>query len=132
MKKLISLAAFALILTGTLAAKTPNILVEIFSLPHRPSLAVVSKLEQYLAPFTDITLHTYSFDDPKSKELVDKYNLHAHMPVAIFINGKNTFTVNGKTMTLINFPKGDSFVPSFEGSWRYQDVVSILRDMSKK
>ncbi len=132
MKKRTLLAAAILLMTGTIAAKASSITLEIFSLSHRPAQAVVNKLEQYLVPFKNLTIKKYDFEDPKAQSLLQKYGVHSHTPVAIFINGKNTFTVKGKPMTLVNFPKGDAFVPSFEGSWRYEDVVSILRDMTQK
>jgi len=121
------LAVFLQTAQEALAADT---LIEIFYLPHRPALAVVSEVEKVIAEFSDMTVKKYSFDDPDSKELVQQYNLSGHMPVAIFINGKNTFTVNGKQMNLRNFPKGNTFVPMFAGEWDYDNLRSILSEIS--
>ncbi len=110
-----------------LAADT---LIDIFFLPHRPALAVVSEVEKISAEFPDTTIQKYSFENPDNKELLKKYNLTGHMPVAIFINGKNSFTVNGEKKSLRNFPKGNTFVPLFAGEWDYDDLRSILREIS--
>ena len=103
--------------------------VEIFYLPHRPAMEVVSKVENVAAEFNIIGLKKYSFDDPGAEKLLKQYDLREHMPVAIFINGENSFTVNGQMIRLRNFPKGDAFVPMFAGEWDYADLRAILQEM---
>ena len=112
------------------AASGADIQMEIFYLPHRPALAVVSEVEKVAAEFADIVIRKYSFDDPDAKKLLKQYSLTDHMPVAIFINGQNNFTVNGQKISLRNFPKGDAFVPMFAGAWDYADLRLILREIS--
>jgi hypothetical protein len=73
----------------------------------------------------------YSFEDPNSRELLSKYKLREHMPVVIFINGKNEFILGNKKVIFKNFPKGNAFVPSFEGNWSYQDFESVLQSIVK-
>jgi hypothetical protein len=107
-----------------------DIQMEIFYLPHRPALAVVSKIENVAAEFKNINLKKYNFDDPDTEKLIKKYDLGGHMPVAIFINGQNSFPVNGREIVLRNFPKGDPFVPMFAGEWDYEDLKAILQDIS--
>ena len=110
-----------------LAADT---LIDIFFLPHRPALAVVSEVEKVAAEFNNIVIKKYSFEDPATKKLLKEYNLTGHMPVAIFINGQNTFTVKGKKISLRNFTKGNAFVPMFAGEWDYADLRIILQEIS--
>lgn len=107
-----------------------DIQMEIFYLPHRPALAVVSKVEKVAADFDNIVIKKYNFEDPDTDNLLKKYNLSGHMPVAIFINGQNNFTVKGQEISLRNFPKGDAFVPMFAGSWDYTDLRIILEGMN--
>ena len=104
--------------------------VEIFYLAHRPALAVVSKIDKILAQFPKITIKIYDFEARSTRELLQQYKLKGHMPVAVFINGKNKFTVNGKTISLRNFPKGDAFVPTFAGEWDYVDLQKILTSIN--
>ena len=114
----------------TAPAQAPDIEMEIFYLPHRPALNVVDKVEKLVADFANVIIRKYNFDDPDSEKLVEKYRLTEHMPVAIFINGKDRFTVNGHDLRLRNFPKGDSFVPTFSGEWDYPDLRAILTNLS--
>jgi len=112
--------------SGPSSAGETEVLVEIFYLPHRPAEAVVGDVEGIAGRFKGVTVREYNFEDPKSRKQLENYGLREHMPVAIFINGKNEFTVGGKKITLRNFPKGNSFVPMFEGSWTYKDIEAIL------
>ena len=109
-----------------------DILMEIFFLPHRPAMAVVDEVEKVAAEFAGVVVRTYSFDDPSSGKLVEKYDLAGHMPVAIFIDGKNRFRLAEHTVSLRNFPKGNDFVPMFAGEWDYDDLRAILREKSAK
>ncbi len=105
-------------------------LIEIFFLPHRPALDVVTKVEKIAAEFDNMVIKKYNFNDPAAKTLLKKYNLTGHIPVAIFINGQNTFTVNGEKIILRNFTRGNAFVPTFAGEWDYDDLRVILQKIS--
>jgi len=124
-------AFFMLLIAGLIVIPRPAQaegakLVEIFYLPHRPAEAVVRDVEQVVSKFPGVAIKTFSFEDPANRNILKKYGLTAHMPVAIFIDGKNEFTIAGRSFQLINFPKGNAFVPMFEGSWTYQDIETIL------
>jgi ABC-type glycerol-3-phosphate transport system substrate-binding protein len=102
--------------------------VEIFYLPHPPAQAVVKEIDKVLAGQKNITVKKISFLDENSADLVKKYNLQDHMPVAIIIKGKNTFTINAKQVTFRNFPKSNSFIPSgLGGNWDYSDLRKVLK-----
>jgi hypothetical protein len=113
----------ALGLTRAIAASN---LVEIFYLPHPPAEAVVRDVEAVLKKYSQFKVEKYSFEDPKSRKLLSKYNIREHMPVVIFVNGKSEFVIGNKKVIFKNFPKGNAFVPTFEGNWSYQDFESIL------
>ena len=104
--------------------------VEIFYLPHPPAVAIVKKVEPIIAEFPKFQVKEFSFDDPGAKSVIEKYNLTEHMPIVIFIGGKDTFTVGDKSIELKNFPKGDAFAPSFEGGWSYEDLRAVLKTLN--
>lgn len=111
---------------GQTLAEDPT-LIEILFLPHPPAMAVVSKVEKVAAEFNNIVIKKYNFEDPATKKIMKKYNLTGHMPIAVFINGQNTFTVKGEKISLRNFTRGNSFVPMFAGEWDYDDLRLILK-----
>lgn len=113
------------------SARAAEILVEVFYLPHAPAVAVVKEVEKVASEFRGLTLKKYDFEDPASRPAIEKRKLSAHMPVAIFINGKDTFTVGGKAITFRNFPRGNAFVPMFAGEWDYPDIRVILTEAAK-
>ncbi len=106
--------------------KVQNNLVEIFYLPHPPAEAIVKKVEDILKKYPEYKIKKYNFYDANNKVKIESYKLLDHIPVAIFINGTDSFTIDGQKITLKNFPKGDAFVPTLEGSWSYEDLEKIL------
>lgn len=114
----------------TTPARAGAIIMEIFYLPHGPAMKVVAEIEKIGAEFKQVTISKYSFEDPGSRDLIRKYQLTEHTPVAVFINGANSFTVGDRSLRLRNFPKGDAFVPMFAGEWDYDDLRAILVGMA--
>jgi hypothetical protein len=123
---LITLLISLFAVMGLTPAIATSDVVEIFYLPHPPAEAVVKDVEAVLKKYSQFKVDKYSFEDPKGREPVLKYKLREHMPVVIFINGKNEFILGNKKVIFKNFPKGNAFVPMFEGNWSYQDLDSIL------
>lgn len=101
-------------------------LIEIFYLSHAPAQEIIQQIEPIIAKFPQYTVEQYDFEDPANDQLVERYGIIYHLPIAIYINGENTFTVDGEIITLENFPEGDAFVPSAEGDWSYEDLEKIL------
>ena len=130
--KAIIIAAFIVYaVIGTATAMAASRVVEIFFLSHPPAEAVVKDVEAVLKKHDQFKVAKYSFEDPQSKKILAKYNLREHMPVVIFINGQNEFALGNRKVVFKNFPKGNAFVPMFEGNWSYQDLDSVLSAVGK-
>lgn len=114
----------------TAVCRASSVVVEIFYLPHPPAEAVVRDVEASLNGLKGIELRKYNFEAPESRKQIAKYNIREHTPVLIYINGKNEFVVGNRKIVLKNFPKGNSFVPFYEGNWSYQDVRDIMRSIA--
>ena len=119
------------LLVQAASAHAADILLEVFYLPHGPAMAVVSEVEKVASEFPNLTLKKYDFEDTANRPVIVLHKLTAHMPIAIFINGKDTFMIGGKTLTLRNFPKGNAFVPMFAGEWDYPDLRTLLAGAAK-
>lgn len=119
-------ALFGLLVFQVGWAKAAEIELEIFYLPHRPAMEVVKKVEQIATEFAGVTVRKYDFEDPGSRTAIESHHLTEHMPIALFVNGRDGFNIEKRTVLLRNFPKGDSFVPMFEGQWDYADLRAIL------
>ncbi len=110
--------------------KTAANLVEVFYLPHPPVDPIREKIKNILQKFPEYKLVEYDFDDKNSEDKINQYKLFDHIPVAIFINGKDTFLVDGKKITFRNFPQSDPFVPTYSGLWDYSDLEKILANQN--
>ena len=126
----ILVALFGLLVFQAGPARTAEIDLEIFYLPHRPAMEVVEKVERIAAEFTGVTIRKYDFEDPESRKAIDSHNITEHMPIAMFVNGRDEFQIENRTVLLRNFPKGDSFVPMYAGEWDYDDLRSILTGLA--
>jgi len=102
-------------------------LVEIFYLPHPPAQAIVQKVEAILKNHPKYTGRKYNFFDAANKQKIADYKISEHSPIIIFIAGQSVFTIGNRTVNLKNFPKGDAFVPTFEGDWNYDDLEQLLK-----
>jgi hypothetical protein len=103
-----------------------SIRVDIFYLPHPPAMAIVKKVEAILKKHPSVKLSEYDFLDPKNAERIKAHGFTEHSPVIILIDDKTSFTIDGKQIEFKNFPKGDAFVPSLEGSWTYEDIEKAI------
>lgn len=121
---LLTAAGFARLLAASHA-------VEILYLPHPPAEAVVNEVERIVKNHPQLRFEKHSFEDPKGRKLTERYKLREHMPVAIFINGRDEFSLGNRRVVLKNFPKGNAFVPMFEGNWSYRDLEDILRSVTR-
>jgi len=117
--------------TNSQSQKVAENLVEVFYLPHPPVDPIRKKIENILQKFPNYTLKEYNFEEDSNKQKIASYNLIGHIPVAIFIGGVKAFTIDGQKITFQNFPKGDTFVPTLEGSWNYNDLEKVLTDPNK-
>jgi hypothetical protein len=104
--------------------------VEIFYLPHPPAEAVVRDVEAALHGIKGVEVRKYSFEAAESRKQMARYSIREHTPVMIFINGRNDFVIGNRKIVLKNFPKGNAFVPNFEGNWSYQDIGEIMRSVT--
>ena len=126
----ILVALFVLLVFQAGPARAAEIALEIFYLPHRPAMEVVKKVEKIAGEFAGVTIRAYDFENPESRAAIDSHHLTEHMPVAMFVNGRDDFTVENRTVLLRNFPKGDSFVPMYAGEWDYDDLRAILTGLA--
>jgi len=119
----LAVAAFSFAVMGS----AYSAVIEIFYLPHPPAEAVVRDVDAVIKGFKGVEVKKYSFEDPGSRKPIAKYNIKEHSPVMIFVNGKNQFSLGKRQVALKNFPKGNAFVPMFEGNWSYEDLKQILK-----
>ena len=123
--------AIALIFSGCQkfpSASTGKPSVDILYLNHGPVLAVLQQVDPVLAAYGDqIQVNRYDFDTQEGAAFAKKMGINQHMPLAIYINGSDTFDLNGRKITFESFPQGAGTAIMAAGSWTFADLDAALK-----
>jgi hypothetical protein len=102
--------------------------VDILYLNHPPVIPVLDQVTARLKPYGDMVKVTrYDFDTPEGAAFAQKMGIMGHDPLAIFVNGSQSFKLDGRTVTFNSFPQGmgSGMVP--DGAWTIDDFDAILK-----
>lgn len=104
-----------------------GIRVEIISLDHAPirpfTEAALAIAESY---GDDVTVIVYDFDTPEGEAFAEAAGVTEHTPIAIFIDGRYEFEVDGRTVAFLNFPQGEGTGVVADGTWTMDDLRTVL------
>ena len=127
MRKLTAFLLLTLILAACGVQTTDPVQVEIISLDHAPIRPAVQEVINMTAEFGDkVAVQRYDFDTPEGAAFAEDHNLTEHTPIAIFVNGKTEFEVNGRSVTFFSFPQGTGTSMVAEGEWTMADLQAVL------
>jgi hypothetical protein len=102
--------------------------VDIIALNHPPLRPVLAEVDQLLAAYgARVHVTHYDFDTPEGASFATKMGLNGHIPMVIFINGKDTFTLNGRKVTFESFPQGQGTGMVADGAWTTADLDTVLK-----
>ena len=133
MKKIIIPFVVFILFAVTLAAvAAQKVTVEILYMNHGPLLSTLKEIDRVCAQFKDTaTVFRYDFESEDGERFMNKKGVHQHIPLMIWIEGKNAIPVNGKEIKFIGFPTG-SGPASFQGKWTIDDLRSALNTATRK
>jgi len=133
MKKIIfCLIAFVLILVSWPAFAAQKFSVEIIYLNHGPLMSTLKEIDNVCAQYKDkIIVSRYDFDSPEGEQFKNKKGIKQHVPLMIWIAGKNTVAINGKEIRFAGFPTG-SGPAFFQGKWTMKDFRLALEQATQK
>ena len=104
-----------------------GLLVEVVYLNHPPVHPIIQQIDQILSGYGDKVRETkYDFDTPEGEAFAKKKNLTGHIPLAIFIDGSETFNLNGRKVKFESFPQGEGTGMVPDGAWTMTDLQTIL------
>jgi hypothetical protein len=136
LKFLILIALFALTLSacgGKAGASTDGSTsgkptVDILYLNHPPVRDVLTKIDPILASYGDqLKVSRYDFDTPEGAAFAEEKGIKEHMPLIIYINGSNTFDLDGQKITFESFPQGEGTAVMAAGLWTLADLDAALK-----
>ena len=111
---------------GTDRASGP-VQIEIISLDHAPIRPAAQEVMAVAAEYGDkVIVQSYNFDTPEGAAFAEERGLTEHTPIAIFVNGKIEFELNGRPVIFHSFPQngGTGMVP--DGQWTMDDLRAVL------
>ena len=126
--------ALALAACAGSPSSTPGVVtVDILFLNHPPVREVLTQVDAVLAVYGDKgSVTRYDFDTPEGAAFAKQKGLTGHVPLAIFVNGSQTFDVNGRKVTFESFPQGAGTGMVPDGAWAVADLESVLQSIVKK
>lgn len=100
--------------------------VEILYMNHGPMRSTIKNLQELLAKQQGYVVESwFDFESKEGAEFKKNKGVTAHVPCMIWIDGKNTVEVDGKTVTFTGFPTGAG-PKSFQGHWTFDDLEKAL------
>jgi len=134
MKKFVlyGLTALCLFFIPAVALPAPPVSVEILFMNHGPLLSTVKGIRELCNGYGKaLAVSWYDSDSPEGEKFMDKKGIHQHVPLVVWIAGKQTAKVNGKEIQFVGFPTG-SGPPSFQGKWTLADLRTALDQATGK
>ena len=102
--------------------------VDILYLNHPPVLPVLDQVASVLEPYGDkVKVTRYDFDTPEGAAFAKKVGITGHDPLAIFVNGSQTFNLDNRVVTFNSFPQGAGTGMVPDGAWTIDDLDAVLK-----
>jgi len=133
MKKIIIPLVVSILFTFAFAGvAAQKVTVEILYMNHGPLLSTLKNIDNACAQYKEkITVFRYDFESEEGERFMNKKGVHQHVPLMIWIDGKNAVPVNGREIKFIGFPTG-SGPASFQGKWTIDDLRNALNAATRK
>ena len=133
MKKIVfCFIVFVLISISLMAFAAQKVSVEILYMNHGPLQSTLKEIDTICAQYNDkITVSRYDFDSAEGEKFKTKKGINQHVPLVIWIAGKNTVSIKGKEILFSGFPTG-SGPESFQGKWTMEDLRAALNSATQK
>jgi len=107
-----------------------TVTVDIVYLNHPPVLPILEEIDATLKPYGErVTVNRYDFDTPEGAAFAKKMGIAGHDPLAIFVNGSQSFDLGGRTVTFNSFPQGGGTGMVAEGAWTVADLDTVLKSI---
>ncbi|HVN98290.1 MAG TPA: hypothetical protein VMT62_17825 [Syntrophorhabdaceae bacterium] len=126
-----SLVLFALCFGTTLHAATP-VKVDVLYMNHGPLMDTINKMKATFSAYgNQLAVSWYDFDTQEGEKFMAKMGINQHVPLVVWIDGKQKWTVGTNQITFSGFPTGSG--PSFfQGKWTLDDLKSALNQATGK
>jgi hypothetical protein len=124
--------SFCLLSTPPVARSAAPVNLVILYMNHGPMQPTIRNLQELLGEYHGkVTAQWFDADKASGKDFMKRKKIHGHIPILILVNGKKSFSINGKDITFQGFPTGASPFKTVEGNWAIADLRQLLNNLTK-
>lgn len=133
MKKTLLSCFLALALLGGAGAHAAAVAhVDVLYMNHGPLQETLGKMKTVFSGFGDrLSVSWHDFDSKDGEQFMASKGIKQHIPLVIWIDGKQKYAVNAKEVTFAGFPTG-SGPAFFQGKWTIDDLRAALEQVVGK
>jgi hypothetical protein len=124
--------SLCLLSTPSVTRSAVPVKLEIIYMNHGPMQPTIRNLKELFDEYHGkvITLW-FDADSSSGKDFMKEKKIQGHIPLLILVNGKKSFSINGKDITFQGFPTGASPFKKVEGNWAIADLRQLLGNLTK-
>jgi hypothetical protein len=133
MKKIVFCFIVVVLMSISLMAfAAQKVSVEVLYMNHGPLQSTLKEIDNIFTQYKDkITVSRYDFESPAGEKFMAQKGIHQHIPLMIWIAGKNTVSIKGKEILFSGFSTG-SGPEFFQGKWTMEDLRAALNQVTQK
>jgi hypothetical protein len=106
--------------------------VEVLYMNHGPLLDSLEQIKKVFSQYgSKVVVSWYDFETKEGEQFMVKKGVTQHVPLVIWMDGKNALPVNGKEIKFVGFPTG-SGPAAFQGKWTMDDLRQALNQITSK
>ncbi len=106
-------------------AATP-VKVDVLYMNHGPLMDTINKMKNLFSTYgKQVNVSWHDFDTKEGEEFMAKMGIKQHVPLIIWIDGKEKVVVGARQLTFAGFPTG-SGPATFQGKWTMDDLKAAL------
>jgi hypothetical protein len=126
----ILVVVLSLVLPGLAKASGP-VVVDVLFMNHGPLRPTLDQLKDLFAKYGDkLSVRWHDFESQEGETFMAKMGITSHVPLVIWINGKDSMDIDGTSCTFSGFPSG-SGPATFQGKWTLEQVGKALDSVTK-
>jgi len=105
--------------------------IDVLFMDHGPLRPTLYKLKEVFEGYGGkLTVRWHDFESREGEDFMAKMGITNHVPLVIWMNGKDSIDIDGTTCTFSGFPSG-SGPAMFQGKWTIDQLSKALNMITK-
>jgi hypothetical protein len=106
--------------------------VEVLYMNHGPLRPSLQQIRDIFSKYENkIAVSWFDFETKAGEQFMAKKGIKQHIPLVIWMDGKNAILVNGKEIKFVGFPTGAG-PAAFQGKWTMDDLRVALDQITSQ